>query len=66
MVVAVGDVEQRRLASAGGAVQIGDAVGEFIEQLGDHAISVRRRLYPFGTYLARPWKSHSKTYYELL
>ena len=40
MVVAVGDVEQCRVAAAGRAVQIGDAVGEFVEQLGVTGIIV--------------------------
>jgi hypothetical protein len=39
-VVAVGDVEQFRVPAAGRAVQIGDVVGEFIEQLGDHTAIV--------------------------
>ena len=65
VVVAVGDIEQLGVASAGRSGQIGDAVGEFIKQLGDHAISVRRRPQTFGMYLARPSISHSKTYSEL-
>ena len=40
-VVAVGDVEHLRVPAAGRTVQIGDVVGECVEQLGDdHVIIV--------------------------
>ena len=41
MVVGVGDVEQRGVAPAGRVMQIGDVVGDGVEQLGDgHGIMV--------------------------
>ena len=51
-VVAVGDIEQLRVASAGCAVQIGDAVGERVEQLGDDHGN-HRGLDPFSALIGR-------------